>query len=80
MSGSKRFQNVTISCKDELALTSTPAMATVVPVMNTLAPTAATASLDARVEDTGGLYAFAFFYLYLGYAYFYFYPSLAGGP
>ena len=55
-------------------------MATVVPVMNTLVPTAATASLDARVEDTGGLYAFAFFYLYLGYAYFYFYPSLAGGP
>jgi len=54
-------------------------MATVVPVMNTLAPTTATASLDARVEDTGGLYAFAAFSLYLGYAYFYFYPSPTGG-
>jgi hypothetical protein len=47
--------------------------------MNTLAPAAATASLDARVEDTGGLHAFAAFYLYLGYAYFYFYPSPTGG-
>jgi len=47
--------------------------------MNTLAPTTATASLDVRVEDTGGLYAFAFFYLYLGYAYFAFYPSPTGG-
>jgi hypothetical protein len=47
--------------------------------MNTLAPTAAAPStLDARVEDTGGLFAFALFYL--GYAYFYFYPPLAGGP
>lgn len=47
--------------------------------MNTLAPTTAAASLDARVEETGGLYAFAFFYLYLGYAYFAFTLSPAGG-
>jgi hypothetical protein len=47
--------------------------------MNTLAPTtAAPSTLDARVEDTGGLFAFALFYL--GYAYFYFSLSLAGGP
>ena len=54
-------------------------MATVGSVMNTLVPTPAASSLDARVEDTGGLCAFAAFYLYLGYAYFYFYPSPAGG-
>jgi hypothetical protein len=47
--------------------------------MNAAAPTAAASSLDARVEDTGGLYAFAFFYLYLGYAYFGFSPSPTGG-
>lgn len=46
--------------------------------MNTLAHMTAASAIDARVDDTGGLYAFAFFYL--GYAYFYFYPSLTGGP
>jgi len=54
-------------------------MATVGSVMNTLAPTTATTSLDARVENDGGLYACAMFYLYLGYAYLYFSLSPAGG-
>jgi len=47
--------------------------------MNTLAPTTATTSLDARVENDGGLYACATFYLYLGYAYRYFSLPPTGG-
>ncbi len=46
--------------------------------MNTLAPaTAAASSLDACVENAGGLYALSA--SYLGYAYFYFYYSPTGG-
>jgi hypothetical protein len=45
--------------------------------MNTLAPTTtAAATLDARVENAGGLCALS----YLGYAYLYFYYPLTGGP
>jgi len=47
-------------------------------VMNTFTPaTAAASSLDACVENVGGLYALSV--SYLGYAYFYFYPSPTGG-
>jgi len=46
--------------------------------MNTFTPaTAAASSLDACVENVGGLYALSV--SYLGYAYFYFYPSPTGG-